>query len=86
MRKQVGLNWLRIVFYVLLVLLVFGVMLLEDSFIMKMGFMETIVRKQVGLNCSVARSDTISVGNSCYATAELVNEKIDAGFEIFATV
>jgi hypothetical protein len=34
----------------------------------------------------VAIFDTSSTGNSCYATAELVNKKGDAGFEIFATV
>jgi hypothetical protein len=37
-------------------------------------------------SCSVASFDTSGVGNSCYATAELVNEKGDTGFEILATV
>ena len=37
-------------------------------------------------SCLVVSFDTSGVGNSCYATAELVNEKDDAGFEIFATV
>jgi hypothetical protein len=34
----------------------------------------------------VASFDTSGIGNSCYATAELVNKKGDGGFEIFATV
>jgi len=38
-------------------------------------------------SCSVPSFDTSTgTGNSCYATAELMNKKGDAGFEIFATV
>jgi hypothetical protein len=37
-------------------------------------------------SCSVASFDTSGVRNSYYATAELVNEKVDTGLEIFATV
>lgn len=37
-------------------------------------------------SCSAASFDTSGVGNSCYATAELVKEKGDADFEIFVTV
>jgi hypothetical protein len=84
-RKQDRWHWLRIVFYVLLVLLVWGYAFgrfvhYEDGF---------HGNKLVGTgsgSCSVASFDTSGVGNSCYATAELVNEKGDTGFEILVTV
>lgn len=37
-------------------------------------------------SCSVVSFDTSGVGNSCCAAAQLVNEKGDKGFELFATV
>jgi hypothetical protein len=37
-------------------------------------------------SCSVTSSDTSGVRNSCFATAELVNEKGVTGFGIFGTV